>query len=555
LRQIAVAALAVPILLSVYLIIVLRRPVARLGAVVVALAVGGLLAISGLSAPAKTTADEPVAPSPLPVAAFTPIQVREGLTAPVRLTFSTPMDEASVRAALSVDPPVPVTAAFDQGGSDVTISPVGYWVPGTFYRVTIEPNARDRTGQRLGSAVQTAFLTRPATTAHLLATGLETGTVPLDSRFIATIDGDVRPQDLRAALRITPEIAGSVEVTDLHEVSSRGDEPLWQAVFTPDQPLTAGLSYTFSLASMVDRDGAPLVEPAALTVTTASAPSVVRFRPLDRATAVPLAQTLSVRFTQPMDRPSTQAAFSATVGGTAIAGAFDWAEQGTVLVFKPAKALDYSQTVVMTVATSARSTRGVPLAAAGSATFTTIPKPTPTPAPTPKATPKPKPAATPIPSGGTAASGTWSAVEAYYLRLLNCTRTGGWVTTSGACQAGSNGTAALVMNAGLQTRVARPYAKVLATSGACSHTAGGTTFAGRLKAGGFSGYIWAGENVGCGNGDPYKAMLADHLFFQNEKSTNGGHYRNIMDPRFKWVGVGVWVYAGRCRLVTDFLDP
>ena len=37
-------------------------------------------------------------------------------------------------------------------------------------------------------------------------------------------------------------------------------------------------------------------------------------------------------------------------------------------------------------------------------------------------------------SGGSGAvAGSWHAVEAYYLRLMNCTRTGGWVTSGGAC--------------------------------------------------------------------------------------------------------------------------
>ena len=35
--------------------------------------------------------------------------------------------------------------------------------------------------------------------------------------------------------------------------------------------------------------------------------------------------------------------------------------------------------------------------------------------------------------GGSTGSGSWTAVERYYLRLMNCTRTGGWVTSTGKC--------------------------------------------------------------------------------------------------------------------------
>ena len=111
--------------------------------------------------------------------------------------------------------------------------------------------------------------------------------------------------------------------------------------------------------------------------------------------------------------------------------------------------------------------------------------------------------------GGTVAAGTWSAVESYYLKLLNCTRTGGWVTSTGACKAGSNGTKPLWMDAGIQTKLARPYAKGLATTGACSHTADGT-FVQRLARAGYSGYTRAGENVGCGNGETLAAIGRAH---------------------------------------------
>jgi uncharacterized protein YkwD len=44
-------------------------------------------------------------------------------------------------------------------------------------------------------------------------------------------------------------------------------------------------------------------------------------------------------------------------------------------------------------------------------------------------------------------------------------------------------------------------------------------------------------------------------FFQSERPYNGGHYRNMMDARFKQAGIGVWVSGGRVRLVVDFYTP
>ncbi|HEU0242825.1 MAG TPA: CAP domain-containing protein, partial [Candidatus Limnocylindrales bacterium] len=157
-----------------------------------------------------------------------------------------------------------------------------------------------------------------------------------------------------------------------------------------------------------------------------------------------------------------------------------------------------------------------------------------------------------IPTGATGAvNGTWLAVEQYYLRLMNCTRTGGWVTSTGACSSpGGLSTAPLRLNATISSRVSRPYARLLATSGQCDHFIGGNP-GDRLRAAGFTGYNW-GENIGCRDGNPYSSVLGTHLFYQGEKSYNGGHYRNLMNPGFRQVGIGVWVGGGHTRLVIDF---
>jgi uncharacterized protein YkwD len=145
-------------------------------------------------------------------------------------------------------------------------------------------------------------------------------------------------------------------------------------------------------------------------------------------------------------------------------------------------------------------------------------------------------------------------VESYYLRLMNCTRTGGWVTSDGDCSSpGGRNVAPLSLSAGISDKVARPYAKLLATRGICNHFIGGNP-GDRLRRAGFTSYRWA-ENLGCRSGNPYSAVLGSHRFFQNEKPYNGGHYRNMMNPDYDRAGIGVWVSSGRVRLVVDFYHP
>jgi len=137
---------------------------------------------------------------------------------------------------------------------------------------------------------------------------------------------------------------------------------------------------------------------------------------------------------------------------------------------------------------------------------------------------------------------------------MNCTRTGGWVTSSGACSSpGGRNVAPLSLSSAISNRVARPYARLLATRNACSHFIGGNP-GDRLRAAGYSSYIWA-ENLGCRSGDPYAAVLGSHLFFQSERSYNGGHYVNLMNAKYDRVGIGVWASGGRVRLVIDFYHP
>ena len=152
----------------------------------------------------------------------------------------------------------------------------------------------------------------------------------------------------------------------------------------------------------------------------------------------------------------------------------------------------------------------------------------------------------------------WYSVERFYLGLLNCTRTGGWVLSDGTCRGYGSGrysayVAPIAYSYGLSDKVARPYAKLLAIKNQCTHFYGGTDPGSRLRRAGYTRWTWA-ENIGCRDGyaSAKAAVLASHLKFQAEKSTGGGHWKNIKNPKYRSIGIGVWRYGSRTRLVTDF---
>jgi hypothetical protein len=152
----------------------------------------------------------------------------------------------------------------------------------------------------------------------------------------------------------------------------------------------------------------------------------------------------------------------------------------------------------------------------------------------------------------------WQPEEAFYLGLVNCTRTGGWVQTDGTCKGYGSGrysayVAPLKYHGGISDLVSRPYAKLMALKAICTHFYGGTPLD-RMRRAGYTSITNWGENIGCRTASYARtAVLASHLFFQAEKSTNGGHWRNMKNPRFHWVGIGVWKYGTRVRLVVDFV--
>jgi len=556
LRKLAAAVLAVPVLLAVYRPLVSamlagRRWVAVPIVAVMAVVALTIVAVSGPAA-APTAARPPASNPPVTAAAFGPAARADlAVTAGVTITFSRPMDPASVARSLSVAPSAPVALSWDATETTLTVSPQGRWDPSTYYTVTIGQAATDAAGHPLGAVSRAVFVTRAATTATIAATVSRGAVVDARTGFSVAFDRPVDASAVATAFRIEPPAAGTFAAADGSTV-----------VFQPTAPLAAGARYTVSLAgSLVDLGGDVVTLPDSLVVQTAAAPSVVRFRPLDGSIRVARDATLSVRFSAAMDRSSTVAAFRATANGHAITGRTSWAEGGTVLVLTPSALLPGGATIRMTVGAAARSATGSTLVSAATATARIVaastalastkpPQGATKPATNPAASATPKPVATA--SGGSAGSATWYAVEVYYLRLMNCTRTGGWVTSSGACSSpGGLATKPIVLDAGLSAKVSRPYAKLLATTGACDHFINGTP-TDRLHRAGYSG--WAAENIGCRSAaTPYASMIFTQIFFQDEKPCGGYcHYANLMNPAYARCGIGVWIDHGRIRLVVDF---
>jgi len=366
LRKFAAAALAIPVLAMLYVPILLRRSVVL--RLVVGLGAVGLIGLGVLTflSPRPAAAKAPTVSAPLDAASFAQtVDAAHRLHDPIRLGFSSPMNVASVAAALTVDPATPVSTSWDTAHKTLTISPRGMWQAGTFYTVKVAAAALDAAGQPLGQAARALFNTRAATVAHLALSGSIAGSASPSSAFTVTFDSAVPAPTPDALLAISPAVSGTL--TDVSTTTSSTS-----ITFQPDKPLTAGVAYTIALQpGVVDADGSAVLAPEPLQITTAVPPQVVRFRPLNGTTAVPLGQRLSVRFTQAMDPATTATAFQARIGTKVLAGKVAWAEGNTVLVFTPSTPLAKGSVVVMSVSGAALSATGIPLAATKTVSFHT----------------------------------------------------------------------------------------------------------------------------------------------------------------------------------------
>jgi uncharacterized protein YkwD len=556
LRKLA-ALMAAPVVVPIRAASFVYRGIGSQIRVAIAALVVAAVGVLALAAPSGTTAVRPTVILPVTSAAVrTDLRVGQSLDATIAIAFTSPMNPVSVAQSLRVVPDLPVELSWDPSRTVLFVTPSEAWEPATLHTVTVDAGAVALTGAPISSPVRAAFLTRAARLASIAATKMIGAKTAPDSRFVLTFDGPVDPATVANALRFEPAVTGSIARLDRGGPSGYVFAPARASgsivrldrggglgyVFTPAAPLAPNATYRILLSATVrDNEGAS-VAPTTLSIRTADVPTVIRFRPSNGTRGMARTADISVRFSKPMDRASTKAAVMVTADGKAVAGTVRFADHDTVLVFHPKSPFKFGQQVVMSVAETAASATGTPLGTAVTGTFTT------------RAGARSTGVTAPIPIGGSVGGGTWAAVEAYYLKLMNCTRTGGWVTSKGECSSpGGRNVAPVWIDEGISSAVSRPYARLLATRGDCTHFIGGTP-GDRLRRAGYTSYIWA-ENLGCRSGDPFKSVLGSHLFFQAERPYLGGHYVNLMNAKYDRVGLGVWVAGGRVRLVIDFYHP
>ncbi|MCL4237436.1 MAG: Ig-like domain-containing protein [Anaerolineae bacterium] len=290
---------------------------------------------------------------------------------PVTLVFDQAMDAASVEAAWQMEPAASLEFTWTDARTLRAI-PAGGWQRATRYAVTLGTGAQSADGVALAepheSFVQT--IGRLEVAAVIPAGGAEG--VAADATITVSFNRPVVPlvstgelEGLPDPLQFEPAVEGQGEWINTS---------IYQ--FTPAKPLTGGTTYTARVAAgLTDVLGATLDEAYTWQFRTL-APQVLNVSPRSNQSNILLEAPVSIEFSQPMDRASTEAAFALLFGGERVAGKFTWSDDSRRLTFQPDALLRLEASYLITLAPTARGISGEATLKEGlSYAFSTVPAP------------------------------------------------------------------------------------------------------------------------------------------------------------------------------------
>lgn len=309
-------------------------------------------------APASPTAQPSSQPAPTPTRPPLPPTVvsikpdrgeEQVLAAPVLVTFDQQMDPASTSSAFSIEPKV--AGEVKVQGNLLTFSPTERLKRGAEYRVIVADSATSTAGLKLQRPVSFKFATAGFLEVTTTQPADNAGEVAVDNAIIVSFNRPVVPltgvadqATLPQPLVITPTLAGKGEWinTSIYR-------------FTPNLGLAASTAYSVTVkAGLEDTTGGLLPQPYTFGFRTAD-PTVLRWLP-EGGINVKIERPISVTFSMPMDRPSTESAFALLdEAGAPVAGAFNWNRNATELGFKPTRVLKFNTAYTASLAVTAHA--------------------------------------------------------------------------------------------------------------------------------------------------------------------------------------------------------
>lgn len=274
------------------------------------------------------------------------------LTSPIVITFDQAMDAESTRAAFGIEPATAGTVVVT--GDELSFTPSVPLERDTSYTISVADTAQSSAGLNLLEPVvhdfQTVGLLEVSSTQPAEGTTDVAVKLPITVAFnrpVVPLTGASGQAGLPQPLEISPEADG---------VGKWLNTSIYQ--FTPKGGLAASTAYSVTVkAGLTGADGSVLDQDYIFSFRTTD-PAVTMWRPENNIN-LPIQSAISVTFSMPMDRISTEEAFTLRDdAGSSVEGAFTWSLKDTVLGFKPSRALEYGQRYTAEVETSARAANG-----------------------------------------------------------------------------------------------------------------------------------------------------------------------------------------------------
>ncbi|MBN1123205.1 MAG: Ig-like domain-containing protein [Anaerolineae bacterium] len=285
--------------------------------------------------------------------------------------FDQPMDRQSVEDALSIDPPIEVDLTWVDDSTLRVTPKAGQIERAAKYTITITEKAVADNGLAMkeyyrADVQSVGFLEVGEVVPDRDATAVETDSVitVFFNRPVVPLVIAEEMEGLPDPLTFSPDIPGEGEWVNT-------------SIYTwhPSEPLAGGQTYTVTVpAGLEDMTGGLLAESFSWKFTTIP-PSVLSTYPTTEKVAPD--RPVKIEFNQAMDRASVEAAFALfEIGGSAVAGSFEWEDGDKLMIFRPSSMLNLNTTYNPVLRGTARSANGeLTIGDEYNWTFNTVPYP------------------------------------------------------------------------------------------------------------------------------------------------------------------------------------
>lgn len=306
-------------------------------------------------------------PLPLPPAIVEtdpPAGSQVGVQQGIAFFFNQPMNRASVEAALKMDKGEGIYTWIDDSTLTFTpLQPLPADSPVTF---SLSIGATAANGLVLLEPWTAGFFTAPALAVTQTLPAADGEDIRTDSAVVVAFNQPVVPLGsdsaiLPAGFSIEPPVNGRGEWLNTSTY-----------IFYPDPGLDGGADYTVRVNPALESLAGLKLENAPAWAFRTSLPRVVEISPSDQLD-LELEPAFTVTFNQPMDRASVEADLRLDGPGGAVNGTFEWNENATQTVFKPAGRLVRSAAYSLRLSSASRSRGGLGLQAGIQRNYTSVP--------------------------------------------------------------------------------------------------------------------------------------------------------------------------------------